>query len=69
MQIATVLLCHFKGAIGGGESYGDRESNTALTYIACGGMEPNLVNCSFNTSAIGINCGLIKDAHVVCQGM
>ena len=68
-MVLPVLVCCVSGAIGGGESYGDRQSNTAVTYITCDGTESNLLNCSFNSSDTGIECGLLKDAHVVCQGM
>ena len=57
------------GAIGGGETYGDRENNAVVTYITCDGTELHLLDCEFNSSSIGIDCGQLKDAHVVCQGM
>ena len=68
-SVLSMLLCCVSGAIGGGESYGDREDNAVVTYITCDGTESSLLNCSFNSSDFGIDCGQLKDAHVVCQGM
>jgi len=57
------------GAIGGGETFGDGIDNAIITHITCEGDETDLLSCPFNTSSTGIECGSIKDAHVVCQGM
>ena len=57
------------GAIGGGELYGDGESNSVITYVTCLGNESSILECSFNKSLDDIECGDLQDAHVICQGM
>ena len=45
------------------------EGGDMETERTCDGTESSLLNCSFDSSGIGIDCGQLKDAHVVCQGM
>ena len=61
---------HYKGAIGGGEQFGDGVRNSVLTGVKCNGTEDNLFHCVFNASGVSVasDCGALKDAHVVCQG-
>ena len=65
--LSCILPFSFAGAIGGGETFGDRHDNSLVTSIACMGNESKLLNCPHDQS--GHECGILKDAHVVCQGL
>ena len=39
-----------------------------MTSITCVGNELNLLDCPYNQSGVGVECGIIQDSHVVCQG-